>query len=70
MVFMALSKRRYAFYRGVTSKYLNRYNILFSVTYRNAEVMVERLMDNMLTVTETNHYHSNKDVRTAGLLAI
>ena len=68
--FHSFIKRRYTFYRGVASKYLNRYNALFSATYRNAEVMVEKLMDSMLSVTKTSYYHSNRDVREAGLLAI
>ena len=68
--FHSFIKRRYNFYRGVASKYLNRYNALFSATYQNAEVMVQKLMDIMLTATKTNHYHSNRDIREAGLLAI
>lgn len=68
--FHSFIKRRYDFYRGVASKYLNRYNALFSASYRNVEVMVEKLMDSMLVVATTSHYHSNRDVRETGLLAI
>ena len=31
-------KRRYDFYRGVATKYLNRYNALFAVFYNKADV--------------------------------
>lgn len=68
--FHSFIKQRYAFYRGVASKYINRYNALFSTTYRNAENMVRRLVDTVLTVTDVNYYHSNRDVRKAGILAI
>ena len=68
--FHSFIKQRYDFYRGVASKYINRYNALFSTTYRNAENMVRRLIDTVLTVTGTNYYHSNKDVREAGILTI
>lgn len=68
--FHSFIKKRYDFYRGVASKYINRYNALFSTTYRNAEAMIRRLLDTILTVTSTNYYHSIKDVREAGVLAI
>ena len=68
--FHSFIKKRYGFYRGVASKYINRYNALFSTTYRNAETMIRRLTEVVLKVTGTNYYHSNKDVKTVRLLAI
>lgn len=68
--FHSFIKQRYEFYRGVASKYINRYNALFSTTYRNAEVMIRRLTDTVLSVTGANYYHSNKDVKEAGILII
>lgn len=68
--FHSFIKQQYNFYRGVASKYINRYNALFSTTYRNAENMVRRLPDTVLNVTGINYYHSNRDVREAGILAI
>lgn len=68
--FHSFIKKCYHFYRGVASKYINRYNALFSTTYRNAEAMNRRLLDTVLSVTDTNYFHSIKDVRGAGLLAI
>ena len=68
--FHSFIKNRCDFYRGVASKYINRYNALFSTTYRHAETMIRRLTEAVLPVTGTNYYHSNKDVRTFRLLAI
>lgn len=34
--FHSFIKSRYKFYRGVATKYLNRYNDLFSIAYRQA----------------------------------
>ena len=68
--FHSFIKQRYVFYRGVASKYINRYNALFSAAYRNAKKIIRRLTDAVLTVTGTDYYHSNRDIRTAGLMAI
>lgn len=68
--FHSFIKKRYTFYRGVASKYINRYNALFAAAYRNAESISRRLAETVLTVTATNYYHSNQDVRTVGVLAI
>lgn len=68
--FHSFIKKRYVFYRGVASKYINRYNALFAATYRNAESIIRRLTETALAVTGTNYYHSNKDVRTAEVLMI
>ncbi len=68
--FHSFIKKRYDFYRGVASKYINRYNVLFAAAYRNAESIIGRLAETVFTVTGTSYYHSNKDVRTAGVLVI
>lgn len=68
--FHSFIKQRYTFYRGVASKYINRYNALFGAAYRNVEGIIRRLVNEVLTVTATDYYHSNKDVREAGLVAI
>lgn len=68
--FHSFIKHRYLFYRGVASKYINRYNALFATAYRNAEGIIRRLIDVVLTVTGTNYYHSNKAIRESGLVAI
>lgn len=63
-------KQRYVFYRGVASKYINRYNALFAAAYRNAENIIRRLTDAMLTITGIDYYHSGKDIRTVGLVTV
>lgn len=63
-------KQRYVFYRGVTNKYINRYNALFLSAYRNAEGIIKRLIGAPLMVTGTDYYHSNRDVREASLLTM
>ena len=68
--FHSFIKQRYVFYSGVASKYINRYNALFSTAYRNAENIIRRLMDVVLAVSNTDYYHSNKDIRGVGLTAI
>lgn len=68
--FHSFIKRCYEFYRGVARKYINRYNTLFAVTYRNAESIIRRLTETVLEVTRTNYYHNNKDVRMTRILAI
>lgn len=49
--FYSFIKQRYVLYRGVASKYINRYNALFSTAYRNAEGIIKRLIGAVLTVT-------------------
>lgn len=68
--FHSFIKRRYVFYRGVASKYINRYNALFSAAYQNAGNMIGRLIDVVLAVTGIDYYHSNKDIREIGLVAL
>ena len=68
--FHSFIKKRYNFYRGVASKYINRYNVLFAAAYRNAESIIRRLTETALAITGTNYCRSNKVVRTAGVLVI
>lgn len=68
--FHSYIKHRYNFYRGVATKYLNRYNALFSTAYRNADGLIERLADLLLSVGTMDYFHSGKDVKAMGLLSI
>lgn len=68
--FHSFIKRRYVFYRGVASKYINRYNALFSAAYQNTGKIIQRLMNVVLKATGTDYYHSNKDIREVGLVAL
>ena len=62
-------KSRYNQYRGVASKYLNRYNVLFSKTFRSDSELADEVYKK-ITSNENNHYHNINDVETLGLLDI
>ena len=68
--FHSFIKRRYDFYCGVATKYLNRYNALFASSYNNAAGVIKKLCHALLNVGSTNYYHSARDVREMNLLAI
>lgn len=68
--FHSFIKSRYNFYRGVATKYLNRYNALFAAAYRNVGNLIQHVKRALLVVGETNYYHSNKSAGEVGLLAI
>lgn len=68
--FHSFIKQRYVFYRGVASKYINRYNTLFAAAYRNAENIIRRLTDTILAVTNADYYHSTKDIKETGLVVL
>jgi len=56
-------------YRGVATKYLNRYNILFANAFRNGSDITDDIY-NILCSNADNHYHSIEDVKTLNLLDI
>lgn len=68
--FHSFIKRRYDFYRGVATKYLNRYNVLFAASYNKADVLIKQMCHALLNVGSTNHYHSSRDVQEQKLLAV
>ena len=68
--FHSFIKRRYNFYRGVATKYLNRYNALFAAAYSNLNDLIKRLYDALLNVGSADYYHSSRDVRELRLLAV
>lgn len=68
--FHSFIKSRYNFYRGVATKYLNRYNALFSGVYRNVASLIKRVKQALLEVSRINYYHSNKVTGEVGLLMI
>lgn len=68
--FHSFIKHQYIFYRGVASKYINRYNALFSATYRNAENIIRQLINTVLTVTNIDYFHSIKDIKEIGLVVL
>lgn len=68
--FHSFIKGRYNFYRGVATKYLNRYNAMFSSTYRNAGSFIKQAKEALLKVGGVNYYHSIRTTRDTGLLAL
>lgn len=68
--FHSFIKSRYHFYRGVATKYLNRYNTLFSAAYRNVASLIKQVRQALLEVGRINYYHSNKAAGEVDLLAI
>jgi len=62
-------KQRYNQYRGVATKYLNRYNVLLSNAYRNNSGLVDRIY-NLLRSNDAQRHHSVNDVITLNLLGL
>jgi len=67
--FHSFIKDRYNKYRGVATKYLNRYNALFSNAFRDNNDLVDRIYA-MLCSNDIPRHHSVHDVKTANLLRI
>ena len=68
--FHSFIKRRYDFYRGVATKYLNRYNALFAASYNNTDILAKQLCHALLNAGSTNHYHSSREVKELKLLVV
>ena len=67
--FHSFIKDRFYQYRGVATKYLNRYNVLFSKSFRNSENLIDRIYV-ILCSNDIQRHHSVNDVKTLNLLAI
>lgn len=63
-------KNTYDFYRGVATKYLNRYNALFSVRYKNRDQWMKKLINSLREIGAVSRYHTVKDTLVSGLLCI
>ncbi len=68
--FHSFIKMRYLFYRGVATKYINRYNALFSAAYKRTAEKTRQIISSLLDVSGISRCVSNRDVKTAGLLLI
>lgn len=68
--FHSFIKRRYNYYRGVATKYLNRYNVLFAASYHNADILIRQVCRILLNVGKADYFHSGRDVRNLRLLAV
>jgi transposase-like protein len=65
--FHSFIKERYTHYRGVATKYLNRYNVLFAKVFRGGKDLVDEVY-NTLCTNDVNHWHSVDDVKSLRLL--
>lgn len=68
--FHSFIKGRYDFYRGVATKYLNRYNALFTVAWHQNDSVVASLCSRLFCPGKVNYHYRNRDVRELRLLAI
>ena len=68
--FHSFIKCRYVFYRGVATKYLNRYNKLFSFAYKHTSEKVGQLCSQLLKVSCKSRNYTNRDVKNNGLLLV
>jgi transposase-like protein len=62
-------KQRYAGYRGVATKYLNRYNALFSKAYNYTSSLADSIYD-ILCLENGDLYRKVDDLKTANLLEL
>ncbi len=63
-------KETYNHYRGVATKYINRYNALFAVAFRCAESLKDTLFASLCTVSQNSYWHSVNDVRNYSLVTL
>lgn len=68
--FHSFIKARYVFYRGVATKYLNRYNALFTVAWQLKESVVSSLCSRLFCPGTVNYHYRNRDVKELRLLAL
>ena len=60
-------KETYNHYRGVATKYINRYNTLFSLAYRCADGLAADLFSEICNISTYTFRHTIQDVRTREL---
>lgn len=63
-------KDTYNHYRGVATKYINRYNALFSVAFRCADGLKDTLFSSLCTIGQNNYWHSVRDIRSYRLVTL
>ncbi|MDE7201794.1 MAG: transposase [Lachnospiraceae bacterium] len=63
-------KETYNHYRGVATKYINRYNALFSNAFRCADNLKDMLFSSLCTVGQNCYWHSINDVRNYKLVML
>ena len=63
-------KNTYNHYRGVATKYINRYNSLFAIAFRCADNLKDVLFTSLCTAGSKSHWHSVYDVRNYRLVML
>ncbi len=63
-------KETYNHYRGVATKYINRYNALFSLVFRCAEGLATSLFDSLCNIGNGFYWHSVRDVQNYRLVML
>ena len=65
--FHSFIKNMYLGYRGVATKYINRYNTLFAQAFRNQNNLKKQLLSRIGSIGMTSFWHSVIDIPTFGL---
>lgn len=68
--FHSFIKSRYVFYRGVATKYLNRYNALFTLAWRQPDSLLADLCAKLLCPGAKDYHYKNQQIKTERLLVI
>lgn len=63
-------KWMYDHYRGVATKYINRYNALFSIAFRCVNSQAESLFHSLCNIGNGCYWHSVHDVRNYNLVVL
>lgn len=63
-------KETYNHYRGVATKYLNRYNALFAAAFRCSKQFGGTLFSALCTIGKTCHWHGVKEIRSYQLVIL
>lgn len=60
-------KGMYDHYRGVATKYINRYNAMFSLVFRSSQELSTNLFSTLCNTSTYRYWHSVKDVKRLNL---
>ena len=63
-------KQTYVHFRGVATKYINRYNALFSIAFRCTENLANELFSSVCFTSRDCFWHSVKEISTHKLVVI
>lgn len=67
--FHSMIKERHRCYRGVATKYQNRYNVLYSTVYKLTSAKKAKLIERLLT-SRGKYYRTNAAIQTANILPL